>query len=168
MSGQEYPVTVEDEDSHDFSMPERKEGGTTVTAVLSYLVPAYVLTISISYLGVYPFAKFSRINPIIAASLLSSFVVFVVCLALHSYSSRESTRLASAISAGAMVVAYFTYLGSISVSRGLSIVPLPLFDLLCGNSHCSISLDLGQLGLITVAYLFKDRLARAISRAREP
>lgn len=168
MSGQEYPVTVEGEDGHDFSVPERKEGGTTVTAVLSYLVPAYVLAISISYLGVYPFAKFSGINPLIAASLLSSFIVFVACLALHSYFSRETTRLASGISAGVMAVTYFIYVGNISVSRGLSVLPLPLFDLLCGGSHCSISLDLGQLGLITMAYLFKDRLAKAISGAREP
>lgn len=168
MSDQDYPVTVERENKHDSSESKEKESSTTITAVLSYLVPAYVLAISISYLGVYPFAKFSGINPLIAASLLSSFVVFVVCLALHSYFSRGATRLASAISAGVMVVTYITYLGSISVSRGLSVVPLPLFDLLCGGSHCSISFDLGQLGLITMAYLFRDRLTRAISRAREP
>lgn len=166
MGGQERSVTADDENGHDLSVP--KKGGGDITTVLSYLLPAYVLMISISYLGVYPFAKFSGINPLVAASLLSSFVVFVVCLALHSYFSRETTRLASAISAGVMVVAYYAYLGSISTSRGLSIIPLPLFELLCGNSHCSLSLDLGQLGIIAMAYLLKDRLSKVVRRAREP
>ncbi len=168
MSSHEYSANTEREDSRDFSVPEKKEGSVSVVGVLSYLVPAYVFAISISYLGVYPFTKFSGIDPLISASLLSSFVVFVMCLALHSYLSREATRLASVISAGVMVVTYFTYLGSISISRGLNVVPLPFFDILCGSSHCSISLDLGQLGIITMAYLLRDKLASAIKRAREP
>ncbi len=168
MSGQEYPEAGEGEDGQELSVLQRREGGTNVTEVLSYLVPAYVFAISISYLGVYPFAKFSGINPLVAASLLSSFVVFVVCLALHSYFSKKSTQLASVISAGVMVVTYFTYLGSISVSRGLRIVPLPFFDFLCGSSHCSISLDLGQLGIIAMVYLLRDKLVSALRRAREP
>ena len=159
------PSTVIKEDNADAAVGKRSGN---VESVLIYLVPSYILAISVSYLGVYPFAKFSGIDPLAAASLLASFIIFVVCLALHSYLYRESTRAASAISAAVMVVTYFTYLWSISASRGLSVFVMPLFDVLCGSTHCSVSLDLGQVGIIAVFYLLKDRIVSLMRRSREP
>ena len=168
MSDQEHRVIAEGENGQDIAVHERRERSNTLFSVLGYLILAYVLVISVSYLGVYPFAKFSGIDPLAAASLLSSFVVFVICLALHSYLSKDSTRLASAISAGVMTIAYFAYLSSVAISRGLSVTLLLLFDILCGQSHCSISFDLGQLGIIALVYLMRDKLIGALGRAREP
>lgn len=168
MSNEEYAVGSRDNVGEDSATVSNERRSVNIANVLSYLIPAYVFAVSISYIGVYPFAKFSHVNPLIASMMLSAFIVFVICIAVHSYLSSETTRIASAITAGVMAVTYFIYVWSIASSRGLSVIPVPLFDLLCGSSHCSVSLDLGQLGIIAMAYLLRDKFVSVLRRVREP
>lgn len=95
---------------------------------------------------------------------LSALIVFIATVLVNSL-LRLETPAATALSSILLATTYYARLVQILLTKGGSIVVLPLFDIIRFESMKagSISLDLGQIGILTLLYsLMKSPILRGI------
>ena len=58
----------------------------------------------------------------------------------------------------ALTITFYNYLYFITLSRGMAVTVLPLFDLLSNDDHAVFSLDLGQVSLLGIVYVCREEI----------
>jgi len=123
-----------------------------------YLITVYSLS---SYTYMYYITSYGYTYAILRNIYIATLLLYIMYLLMHALLSRTINKLnvLVAISSLSLIISNYSHLIAYITINKLMIIPLPLLILIRSPSHTVISLDWGQIALLTIilAYISARR-----------
>ena len=94
----------------------------------------------------------------IVVPCVASLITIFIGVAFRIIYSCLVSKIFLIASLATLLITFYNYLYFIILSRNIVVVIYPLFDLLSDGKHTIISLDLGQVSLLGIAYLCRHEI----------